>query len=92
MQSPIFHIERNDTDTFTVLHQEVERKVLDEEVGVVAQRLTVEGMKDGVACSVGGGGTSVCLSTFTVFEGLTTKGSLVDLALSYGESVRYSSK
>jgi hypothetical protein len=46
----------------------------------VAQRLAVQGVEDGVACSVGSGGTSVCLSTFTVFEGLTTESSLVDLA------------
>lgn len=41
MQSAIFHVHCEDTDTFTILHQQIESKVLDEEVGVVAERLTV---------------------------------------------------
>lgn len=66
MQRSILHVESEHTDTFAVLHQEVERKVLDEKVCVVAERLAVEGMKDGVTRSVGGGSTSVGLSSLSV--------------------------
>ncbi len=46
MQSSIFHVHSEYTNTFTILHQEIESKVLDEEVGVVAEGLTVEGVED----------------------------------------------
>ena len=34
-----------------------------------------------MACSIGSGGTAVCLATLSEFEGLTTEGALVDFAL-----------
>ncbi len=46
-----------------------------------AKRLTVEGVKHGVTGTVGGGGTSVSLTTLTVVERLTTESTLVDLAV-----------
>jgi hypothetical protein len=81
VERSILHVEREHTDTFTVLHEQVERKVFDEEVGVVAERLAVEGVKNGVTRSVGGGGAPVSLSSLSELERLSTKGSLVDLAL-----------
>jgi hypothetical protein len=77
----VLHVEGGDTDALAVLHDEVEGKVLDEEVGVVAERLAVEGVEDSVAGTVGSGGASVRLTAFTVLKGLTTEGTLVDLAL-----------
>lgn len=47
----------------------------------MSERLTVQGVENGVTSSVGGGGTSVGLTTLTVFEGLATESSLVDLSL-----------
>jgi hypothetical protein len=47
----------------------------------VAERLAVQGVKHGVARSVGSGSTAVGLATLAILEGLTTKGTLVDLAL-----------
>lgn len=77
----VLHVEGGDTDTLAILHDQVKSEVLDEEVGVVAKRLTVEGVKHGVSSSVGGGGTSVSLATLAVVERLTTEGTLVDLAI-----------
>jgi hypothetical protein len=77
----VLHVESKDTDTLAVLHQQVEREVLDEEVGVVSERLAVEGMQNGVSSSIGGRSTSVRLSTFTVLQRLTTESPLVDLSL-----------
>lgn len=81
MQSSIFEVESDNTDTFAVLHQQVKSEVFDEEVGVVSKRLSVESVENGVTSSVGGSGTSVGLTTFTEVEGLTTESTLVDLAL-----------
>jgi hypothetical protein len=80
MQCSVFHVQSDDTDTLAILHEQVERKVFDEEVGVVSKRLTVQGVENGVTRSIGGGGTSVCLTTLAVLEGLTTERSLVDLS------------
>lgn len=81
VESTVFHVESNDTDTFSIFHDQVNGKVFDEEVGVVSQRLSVEGVQHGVSSSVSGGSTSVGLSTLSVVERLTTEGSLVDLSL-----------
>ena len=47
----------------------------------MAEGLTVEGMENGVTCTVGRGCTTVCLSTFAVFERLASESSLIDLSL-----------
>ena len=65
----------------THVHDEIESKVLDEKVGVVSERLSVQGVEDGVAGSVSGGSTSVSLSALSKVERLSTESSLVDLAL-----------
>jgi hypothetical protein len=81
MQRPILHVQCDDAYTLPIVHDEVEGEVLDEEVGVVAEGLAVEGVEEGMACAVGGGGAAVGLATFAVFEGLAAKGTLVDFAL-----------
>lgn len=45
VEGTVFHVECNDTDTFAVLHDQVEGKVFDEEVGVMSERLAIEGME-----------------------------------------------
>lgn len=60
-----------------ILHDQVSSKVLDEVVGVVSQRLAVEGVEKSVAGSVGSGTTSVGLTALSVFSRLTTERSLV---------------
>lgn len=81
VQCSVLHVERDDTDTFAILHEKVEGKVFNEEVGVVSEGLTVKGVEDGVTGSIGSGGASIGLSTLSELEGLTTESSLVDLAL-----------
>ena len=49
------HVEGDDAAAAAVLvHHQVEGEILDEEVGLVAQRLAVERVQDGVAGAVGG--------------------------------------
>ena len=81
MQCTVFHIESHDTDTFAILHDQVESEELDEEVGVVTERLTVKCMEEGMASTVSCSGTAVRLSTFSVFERLAAKSTLVDFSL-----------
>jgi hypothetical protein len=81
VERSVLEVERNDTDALSVLHQQVQGEVLDEEVGVVSERLSVEGVKDGVSGSVGSGSTSVSLSALSEIERLSTESTLVDLAL-----------
>lgn len=65
-------------------------EVLDEVLGVVAERLAVESVEHGMSGSVGGSGATVGLSSLSVLERLSTERALVDLALlgaGEGESV-----
>jgi hypothetical protein len=45
VEGTIFHVERNNADAFAILHYKVERKVFDEKVGIVPQRLAIEGVQ-----------------------------------------------
>ena len=76
----VLHVQRDNTDALAVLHDEVERKVLDEEVGVVTKGLAVECVEESVTSTVGRGGATVGLATLTVLQRLTTERTLVDLA------------
>ena len=80
MQRAVLHVEREHTHTFTTVHYEVESEILDEEVGVVSERLAVEGVQDGVPGTVSGSGTPIGLTTLAELEGLTAEGTLVDFA------------
>jgi len=77
----------NDTLALAVLHDQVGGEVLDEVVGVVAERLSVEGVKKGVSGSVSGGAASVGLTTLAVLLGLSTEGSLVAAECQYATSL-----
>ncbi len=81
MERSILHVERQYTDALAILHQKVKGEVLDEKVGVMSERLAVEGVKDRVARAVGRGGATVRLASLSKLERLTTEGTLVDLAL-----------
>ena len=66
------------TTALSVLHEEIDGEVLNEVLHVVElQALSEEGIKKGLASSVGGGASSVGLSTLAVLLGLTTEGTLV---------------
>lgn len=45
VEGTVFHVECNDTNTLAVLHNQVKGKVFDEEVGVMAERLAIEGVE-----------------------------------------------
>jgi hypothetical protein len=77
VQSAVLLVVGEDTAALTVLHDQVEGEVLDEVVGLVAEGLAVEGVKEGVAGSVSGSTASVGLATLAVLLGLTTESSLV---------------
>jgi hypothetical protein len=59
----VLHVQADDADAAVVLHDEVQREVLDEVGGVEGQRAAVEGVEHGVAGAVGGGGAAVGLAT-----------------------------
>ena len=80
MKRSVFHVKRYDTDAFAVLHDQIQSKVLNEEVRVVSKRLAVERMKESMTGTVGGGSTAVCLPALTKLEGLTTERTLIDFA------------
>ena len=81
VQAAVLHVERHHADALALVHDEVERKVLDEEGGVVLERLAVQRVQDGVARAVGGRRAPVRLAVLAVVERLAAKGALVDLAL-----------
>lgn len=68
VKSAVLHVKCNDTDTFAALHDQVECEELNEKVGVVAQRLAIECVKESMTCTVGGGGATIRLSTLSVLE------------------------
>jgi hypothetical protein len=68
VEGAVLHVHSDDTDRLAILHDEIKSKVLDEEVGIVAQGLAIEGVEDSVASTVGGGGAAVGLSTLAVLE------------------------
>ena len=66
VEGTIFHVECNDTNTLAILHDQVESKVFDEEVGVMAERLAIEGVEQGMTGTVSGSRTAVCLTAFAI--------------------------
>ena len=63
-----------------LVHHQVEGEILDEERRLVAQRLLVERVQDGVAGAVGGGAGAVRL-LFAVVHRHAAEGALVDFAV-----------
>ena len=81
VERAVFHVQSHDTDALAALHDEVKGEVLDEEVGVVAERLAIERVEESVSSTISGSSAAVGLATLAVLEGLTTERALVDLAL-----------
>jgi len=61
VERAILKAEGNNTNACAILHQEVKGKVLDEELAVMAERLTVESVEHGVTSAVSGGGAALSL-------------------------------
>ena len=81
VEGTVLHVERDDTNTLAVFHDQVKREVLNEEVGVVPEGLAIERVEEGVAGTVGSSSASVRLTTLAELERLATERTLVDLAL-----------
>ena len=67
MKSPVFHIERDDTDAFSTIHDQVESEVFDEKGSVVSQRLAVKSVKNSMTRTVCCGCASIGLAAFAIF-------------------------
>lgn len=81
VKGSILHVQGENSDTLALGgHEEIKSEVLDEEVGVVLERLSVEGVQHGVSSSIGSGGTSVSLSSLSEVQTLSSESSLVDLS------------
>ena len=80
VEGTVLHVERDDTNTLAVFHDQIEREVLDEEVRVVPEGLAVQGVEEGMTGTVGGSSTSIRLPALAELEGLTTERTLVYLA------------
>lgn len=68
VKSAIFHIQGNDTNTFTVLHDEIQCEIFDEEVGVVTKRLSVKRVEERMAGSIRSGSTTIGLPALAEFQ------------------------
>lgn len=77
VQGAVLLVVGEDTAALAVLHDQVDDKVLDEVVGVVAQRLAVESVQQGVAGTISSGAATVGLATLAELAGLTTESTLV---------------
>ena len=82
MDGAVLHVEGGDAGALSIVgHDEVEGEVLDEVGGVKGQRAAIQGVKHGMTGAVGGTGAAMGLAALAVVEGLSTKGTLVDLAV-----------
>jgi hypothetical protein len=66
VQGTVLLVVGQDTTALSVLHDQVKGEVLDEVVGIVAERLSVESVEKSMASSVGSSAATVCLSTLAV--------------------------
>ncbi len=80
VQRAVFHAQCDDAGTFAVLvHQQVEREILDMEMRLVLQALLVKRVENGVPGAVGSG-AGAARHRLAIVERMTTERALVDLA------------
>lgn len=83
MNGSISNTEYHDTSTDSLfIHDQIKHEVFNKEDTIISKGPSKKSVQHRVASSVGHTGGSVSLSSFSVFEGLATKGSLIDLSLS----------
>mmetsp|Transcript_56355 Transcript_56355/g.132811 ORF Transcript_56355/g.132811 Transcript_56355/m.132811 type:complete len:210 (+) Transcript_56355:180-809(+) len=80
VECTILETECHDSNTATPVHDEVERKILDEKFGIVSQGLAVERVEHGMTGAVGDARTAVRLPTSSVVKRLASESTLVNLA------------
>ena len=76
----VFHVHGDDTTAGAILHDQVEREILDEELGRIAQRLAIERVQHGVAGAIGGGTGALHRRAVAEVHHVAAEGPLVDLA------------
>uniref|UniRef100_A0A2M3ZLN8 Uncharacterized protein n=1 Tax=Anopheles braziliensis TaxID=58242 RepID=A0A2M3ZLN8_9DIPT len=81
MNATVLEVHCDHTDTLAILHQQVHRKVLDEVVTVVAQRLAVQRVEQRVSGTIGYAAATMRLASLAVLQTLSTESSLIDLAI-----------
>jgi hypothetical protein len=81
VECTVFHAERNDSSTLTILHDQIQHKVFNEEFCVVSKRLAVKSVEEGMTGAISGRSTAVCLTAFAIIQRLTTNGTLVYLSI-----------
>lgn len=79
------------------MHEQVQDEVLDEVVHVVAKTLPIEGVKQRVTGPISDSASSMSLTAFPEFQGLSAESALVDFTFvrttegaTYGDNTRYS--
>ncbi len=81
MDRTIIHAQCDDAAALAVFHNQVERKIFDEEVGVIFQALLVERVQHRMAGAVGGGASALGGRALAHVLGHSAERALVDLAV-----------
>ena len=89
MNRTVFHTDSHATDAVAlVVHDQICREILDKVGCVVVKRSSVKSVEKRMTSSVSDAAASMSLATLSVFERLTAKRSLVDLAF-WGSGERH---
>merc|ERR1712172_422353 len=84
----VLQAESNHSPALSILHQQVDGKVLNEVVAVIAEALAVQSVEEGVTGPVSNAAAPMSLTSLAVLVRLAAKGTLVDLAL-WGPAERH---
>src|SRR3546814_504658 len=81
MDRTVLHAERDHTPAYAIFHDEIEREIFDEEIGVVFQALLIKRVQHGVAGAVGSGAGALRSRSRAHILHHAAEGALIDLAL-----------
>ena len=81
VDASVGHVKANYSFDLISFHYQIQHKIFNEERTVVAKRSPKESMQHRVTCPISNSTTSICLSPFTILEGLTSKSSLINFSL-----------
>ena len=81
MDRAVVEAQSDDAAADAVLHDQIDREIFDEEVGVVLEALLIERVEHRVAGAVGGGAGALRRRAFAHVLGHSAERALVDFAL-----------
>ena len=81
MDRAVIHAQRDHAAADTVLHDQIDREVFDEEISVVLQALLIERVEHGMAGAVGRGAGALDRRSFAHVLHVPAKGPLIDRAI-----------